>query len=128
MTPFARPRKVVVNAAFGAAHRDHGDRFEEAYRDLTSMDPRNPVARSVVQAIYHDDDPGAALMEWHTHRANSAVAGGGYRGGHGNPGLGLPSLNSQGGGGGRSSWPVGEDREWSTTRNEEQTIFDAATR
>jgi DNA-binding FrmR family transcriptional regulator len=54
-----------VNSHMERAHREHGAEFEAAYRDLTSLDPKDPLHRQLVQRIAYSRDPGAALMEWH---------------------------------------------------------------
>jgi hypothetical protein len=47
------------------AHRIHGEDFERAYNDFTSMDPRDPQARRAVQQIFAAADPGSALLQLH---------------------------------------------------------------
>jgi hypothetical protein len=50
------------NASMAYAHNQHGQDFERAYDSLTSMNPRNPLARQIVEHVRNSADPGAALM------------------------------------------------------------------
>jgi hypothetical protein len=112
-----------VNASLRAAHEEHGEEFERAYRGLTSMDPNHYAARALVQSIWNSEDPGAAMMEMHYATGGQAMpkaVGGQYRSGN------LPpSLNSQSRGYGGSTsrsygrsqrdsggWPVDENRDF----------------
>jgi hypothetical protein len=54
-----------VNAALAEAHEQHGDEFVAAYRQLTSLNPADPVARATVQRIWDAPNPGKAIMRWH---------------------------------------------------------------
>lgn len=54
-----------VETTFEAAHDAHGAAFEEAYKDLTAQDHRDPGARAQVQRIMRSGNPGKALMKWH---------------------------------------------------------------
>jgi hypothetical protein len=53
------------DAAMEAAHRKYGKDFERAYEAVATLDPNNPVARSIVMGIVNDQDPGCALMDWY---------------------------------------------------------------
>ena len=112
-----------VNASMHAAHARYGHEFARAYQNLTSTNPNHPAARTLVQSIYHSDDPGAALMEWHQSTGGRPVpvaVGGGARTGRRLP----PSLSSgerssayrgrrapERSSSSPSSWPVGADAE-----------------
>jgi hypothetical protein len=131
-----------VNASMQASHRDHGRHFEQAYEALTSLDPANPQARSLVQSIYNHQDPGQALLDWHATTGGRAPL---FMGGSARRGL-MPSLNSQTPGSGyrssrsqtarsssrSSGWPVGENAgDWDGggfDRDVEGDIFRAAVR
>ena len=51
-----------MNASMRSAHERYGSDFETAYKQLTAMDPRNPLARELVAQVVRSDDPGEALM------------------------------------------------------------------
>jgi hypothetical protein len=86
-------RAAYVDLSFQRGHEHYGEDFERAYNKLTSLDPNNPTHRSLVQSIYHADDPTAALLNWHEHGID---ARGNMSAGHrARPGMRLPSLNSQ---------------------------------
>jgi hypothetical protein len=54
-----------VNSSLAAAAAVHGQAFEDAFREISSMDPRNPRAREAVQSIINSPDPGSALLSVH---------------------------------------------------------------
>ena len=122
----AKQQETSVNANLAAYANEYGEDFRTAYSDLTSLNPNNPVHRSLVQEIYNADDPGAALMDWHAN-------GGAQVHGRGRRGVDLPSLNSQMPGASRSARSSraadpGEMSGWSTPggwggSEEEQSIF-----
>jgi len=57
------------------AHRAHGKEFEAAYQRLTSLDPKDPLHRGVVQRIAASRDPGEALMDWYGDSGDESRAG-----------------------------------------------------
>jgi hypothetical protein len=52
-----------LNASLGNAHRIHGADFEQAFSDITSMNPRDRRSREAVQTIISSADPGSAVMQ-----------------------------------------------------------------
>lgn len=82
-----------VETTMGAAHERYGEEFEAAYRDLTSSNPADPVARATVQRITHSKDPGEALMQWHHGRDAGRSSGPFWN----------PGSRGRSGGGGRSA-------------------------
>jgi hypothetical protein len=46
------------------AQGERGFEFQAGYRALTSLDPRNPQNRAMVQRIINSPDPGQALLNW----------------------------------------------------------------
>jgi hypothetical protein len=59
-----------VNSALAAAHRQYGDEFVAAYKELTSLNPGDPLSRATVQHIWDSHNAGESLMEWHAeHQA-----------------------------------------------------------
>jgi hypothetical protein len=53
------------NASLANAHALHGEDFERAFQDISSMDPRDPRAREAVQSIMRAPDPGTAMLQVH---------------------------------------------------------------
>jgi hypothetical protein len=113
-----------VNNSLQYAHHQHGDEFERAYSELTSL-PKTDANKALVQEIWNDPNPGNALMEWHGDKRS---AGRSRR-----SGLNLPSLNSRTPAVSRSRG--NEDRSgWSDSTtswggfDEEEDIFRSATR
>jgi hypothetical protein len=58
-------RAENVNASLGAAHEEHGQEFEAAYRALLALNPQDPLARAQVQRVWNAPNAGSALMRWH---------------------------------------------------------------
>jgi hypothetical protein len=54
-----------VGASLQHAHSQYGQDFVDAFSDLTSMDPRHPLARQLVQSVVASADPGQAVMQLH---------------------------------------------------------------
>jgi hypothetical protein len=54
-----------IEASMSHAHAKYGRDFEDAYHDLTSMDPNNPLARHIVHHVVGSADPGEKLLELH---------------------------------------------------------------
>lgn len=54
-----------VNASLADARDEHGEKFDEAFKAITSLDPRNPADQATVVQIYNSPNPGKALMRWH---------------------------------------------------------------
>lgn len=65
-----------VETSFALAHEQLGDKFEQAYKDLTSLPPSDPVARTTVQQIMSAPNPAKALMQWHTNQSIAKEVGG----------------------------------------------------
>lgn len=55
----------LVNASLANAAKKHGEKFQEAFKAATSLNPQDPANQAVVQRIYNAPDPGDELMEWH---------------------------------------------------------------
>jgi hypothetical protein len=53
-----------LNMSLASTHAEHGDEFEYAYQQLTSLDPTDPRNRAVVNQITQAPNPGQALMRW----------------------------------------------------------------
>lgn len=60
-----------VNGSLAAARERYGADFDQAFRSMTSMDPNNPTARSLVQHVLSSRDPGEAVLQLH----NNGMAG-----------------------------------------------------
>lgn len=58
-----------VEMSFALAHDSLGEKFETAYKELTTLDHRDPVARSTVQRIMAAPNPAKALMTWHGNQS-----------------------------------------------------------
>jgi hypothetical protein len=71
-----------LNASLGAAHQIHGESFETAWNDVTSMDHRDPRAREAVAKIVSAADPGAMLMQVHGALRGAGEAAQRYGGPH----------------------------------------------
>lgn len=54
-----------VNASLSEAHEEHGEKFQQAFQALTSLDPRDPTNRATVEQIYNSPNPGRSVMRWH---------------------------------------------------------------
>jgi hypothetical protein len=54
-----------VGASLQHAANAYGADFHDAFSDLTSMDPRHPLARQIVQSVTASADPGQAVMQLH---------------------------------------------------------------
>lgn len=54
-----------VSADLARTHREQGERFETAYRELTSLPQNDPSARLTVQRIWNSMTPGNDILEWH---------------------------------------------------------------
>jgi hypothetical protein len=113
-----------VNNSLQYAHHQHGEQFERAYGELTSL-PKTDANKALVQEIWNDPNPGDALMQWHGDKRSSGRSR--------RSGLDLPSLNSRTAAATRSRGS--EDRSgWSdnTTSwgglDEEEDIFRHASR
>ncbi len=50
------------------AHTRHGEKFEAAYKALTSLDPKSDTNRQLVQSIYRSANPGEAIVRWHNQQ------------------------------------------------------------
>jgi hypothetical protein len=85
-----------ADAAMTAAYKRYGRDFERAYQAADSLDPNNPVARSIVMGILNDADPGEALMNWYDQTGGRRQPA--HLGGHGGAGRLPPSLNDAEGG------------------------------
>jgi hypothetical protein len=60
-------------ASLETAHLRHGDAFDQAYQDVTSLDQNNQVNRTIVGQIWGSNNPGEALMTWRRQRLGQAL-------------------------------------------------------
>jgi hypothetical protein len=120
-------KNAVINSSMERAHERHGEDFQRAFQELTSMATDHPAARQIVTAITNNPDPGAALMNWHANGGAGSLRGA-------RAGTRLPSLNSQTAG--SRSWGTSDDRSggWSDRtsnwggQDEESGIFNSVFR
>lgn len=54
-----------INADFARTAEDKPEKFEAAYKALTSLDKNDPQARATVKSIWDSPTPGSALLRWH---------------------------------------------------------------
>lgn len=54
----------LVESSMAAAHEQHGEKFDQAYKAVTSQNPQDPAARALVARIWSSPNPGRAMMSW----------------------------------------------------------------
>jgi hypothetical protein len=122
----AEHHETRFSSSLESAHERHGAAFEEAFRDISSMDPRDPQARALVATIFEAPDPGAALMQAHgaLRGANQAARD------YGGPPFAPMLSERRGPGAGRSMQGRGYARDTeaiyrSAAHAEEDDVFDS---
>jgi hypothetical protein len=115
----AEHTEARVNSSLAAAHQIHGDAFETAYRDITSLDTRDPRAREAVRSIMSAPDPGNALMAVHSmlRGANEGV--------HQYGGVPFWETRSRGQGAALRSRGLGAEAATTAAQRAEEDIFDS---
>jgi len=115
----AEHTEARVNASTQAAHQIHGDAFETAYRDITSLDTRDPRAREAVRSIMNAPDPSNALMAVHSmlRGANEGVRQYG--------GVPFWETRSRGQGAALRSRGLGAEPATTAAQRAEEDIFDS---
>lgn len=54
----------LVESSMAAAHEQHGEKFNAAYKAVTSQNPHDPAARNLVARIWSSPNPGHTMMTW----------------------------------------------------------------
>jgi hypothetical protein len=58
-----------VNMSLADAAEQHGDKFQEAYKAINSLNPQSPADMAHVQRIWNAPNPGRELMKWHQQQS-----------------------------------------------------------
>ena len=64
-----------VETSMAIAHAFHKGDFEEAFKQISTLDPRNPDDQMTVRRIYNSPNPGEALVGWHKRNKTLAEVG-----------------------------------------------------
>jgi hypothetical protein len=62
-----------MEASLQHAAQKYGQDFQDAYNDVTSMNPNSPLARDIIQTAMATSDPGEAIMELHNNQLVRAL-------------------------------------------------------
>ena len=57
------------NASLADAAEQHGDKFNEAFKELSGLNPADPANVALAQRIFFAPNPGREVMKWHQQQS-----------------------------------------------------------
>lgn len=66
-------RAHEANVSFRLAHREHGEKFSQAWQEMETRANRGD--RSIAQSVMNSPDPGQALVDWYTRESTLQAVG-----------------------------------------------------